>query len=104
MVIIVFKDNIQFLELLKTVTRNVNPGVTGNSITKMRQTKTGDLVIEIIGDANLAEVVRAEVARSLGSGTAEDFSLIEIRDLDGETTGEEVINALSEKAVIMEPG
>lgn len=97
--VIVSKADEQFPELLRTVRRAVNPGTTGNSIAKMRQTKAGALLIEINGGADSAEVIRAEMERSLGPGTAvrmaESLSPVEIRDLDGFTTKEEVLEAFS---------
>lgn len=57
----------EFPELLKTVKRNVDPQVTGDSITKMRRTQKGELLIEVRGGADSANKIRAEVARSLGA-------------------------------------
>lgn len=99
LVVIVNRDSEQFPELLKVMRWTVNPETTGNKIKKMRQTKTGALLIEINGGVDSAEIVRAEVARSLDLGTAvkmaEVLSPLEIRNLDGDTTKEEIMEAIS---------
>lgn len=91
--------DVEFPELLRSVKRGVNSEVTGNSISKMRRTGKGELLIEIHGGADSAEVVRAEVTRSLGAGAKVrkmvDTSPIEIRDLDEEATKDEVLNAVA---------
>lgn len=97
--IMVAKDKADFPELLKTVRRTVDPAVTGDAIAKMCKTASGKLLIEINGRNDAAETVRQEIARSLGP-TAKvrrmaDESPIEIRDLDDETSGEEVLGAIS---------
>lgn len=101
LVVIVTDKNEQFPELLKTMRKKVDPSVTGTSTSKMRQTKAGGLLIEINGSADSAETVRAEIARSLGSTSlvrlAENSAPVEILDLDGMTTKEEVIEILMEQ-------
>lgn len=97
--IMVARDEAGFPELLKTVRRTVDPAVTGNAIAKMRKTTSGKLLIEINGGNDAAETVRQEIVRSLGP-TAKvrrmaNESPIEIRDLDDETSGEEVLEAVS---------
>lgn len=93
-VIVVSDDSAQFPELLKTMRRNVNPQVTGDSITRMRRTMRGELLIEVSGGSEAMSSVKAEVERSLGPGAKvrklEDMSPVELRDLDEETTSEEV--------------
>lgn len=97
--IMVTKNKKNFPKLLKTIRCKVNPTITGVSIAKMRKTTNGKLLIEINGGAEATEVVREEVARSLGSVAKvrrmTDEAPIEIRDLDGETTSEEVLGAVS---------
>lgn len=88
-----------FPELLKTVKRNVDPTVTGDSITKMRRTQKGELLIEVRGGTDSAEKIRDELARSLGTEAKvrklESTSPVEICDLDEVTTKEEVLGALT---------
>lgn len=97
--IVVSKNDEHFSELLRTVRHGIDPQVTGNSINKMRRTQKGDLLIEVNGGAESVEKVRVEVARSLGDGAKiyklENMSSIEIRNLDEETTKDEVLNAVT---------
>lgn len=87
-------DNAQFPELLKTVKKNVNPLVTGDSITRLRRTMKGELLIEVSSGSETMSTVKAEVERSLGPGARvrrlEDMFPIELRDLNEESTSEEV--------------
>lgn len=57
------------------------------------------MLIELSGDAETMEAVRVEVQRSLGSGITvkkvENMAPIEIRDLDAETTKEELAETIS---------
>lgn len=91
-----------FLRYSKTVRQNANVNVTGSAILKMRQTKAGNLLIEINGGAETAEIVRAEVECSLGSGAwirgTEHWAAIELCGFDGMTTKEEILNAVSDGA------
>lgn len=95
--VIVTKKDEQFPELLRTLRSKVNPAVTGTAISKMRQTKNGNLLIEINGGADSAKIVMKEVERSIGSSDrvrmTEDLAAVEVRDLDEVTTKEEVLDA-----------
>lgn len=97
--LMVRKDGEDFPELLKTVRSGVNPEVTGNSIGRLRKTRNGDLLVVINGGNGPAETVKAEITRALGAGATvrklENSSVVEIRDLDAETTKEEVLNAVN---------
>lgn len=92
-------DGEEFPALLKTVRQKVDPGVTGDSIAKLRRTMAGDLLIEINGGTSAAEVMRAEVQRSLGPAARvrklEEKAPVEIRDIDTEATKEEVLEAVA---------
>lgn len=96
--VIVKRDDEQFPDLLKTARSKVDTGIIGNAISKMRQTKTGSLLIQINGGAEVAKVVKDEVARSLGPDEAirmtDDSTAVEIRDMDEMTTKEEVLEAV----------
>lgn len=96
--VIVRRGEEQFPELLRTVRINVDPAKTGTAISKIRQTRTGELLIEINGGAESANLVREEMERSFGPNakvkTMEDTATVEIRDLDGLTTREEVLDAI----------
>lgn len=65
--VIVAKKNKQFPELLTTLRSKVNPAATGTAISKMRQTKNGNLLIEINDGADSAKIVMEEMERSIGS-------------------------------------
>lgn len=97
--IMVTKDDKNFPDLIKTIRNKVDQAVTGDSITKMRKTMGGNLLIEINGGVEAAEAVKNEVARSLGPAAKVRRMMneapIEIRDLDEETTNEEVLAAVS---------
>lgn len=92
-------DGEDFPALLRTVRRKVDPGVTGNSITNLRRTNAGDLLVEINGGNSSAEIVKAELERSLGPEARVrklgGSSTVEIRDMDAETTGEELLDTVN---------
>jgi len=96
--VLVMRGDSTFADVLKRVKSGVNTEVTGTSITKMRETRNGDLLIEVRGDAEVADTVRKEVERSCGSGSGvqllERRSLIEIRDLDCVTCDADVVEAV----------
>lgn len=81
----------------------MNPETTGNPISRMRQTKSRVLLIQINGCAESAEVVRVEIQRSLDSGTAvrttEAVAQVEIRDLDELATKGEMLESISGQGV-----
>lgn len=87
-----------FPELVRTLRKKADAAVIGNAISRMRQSKNGQL-IDISGDTGAAEKVRAEVERSLGPDVpvkkVERLHPIEVRDLDAETNREELLQILS---------
>lgn len=93
------KADEEFPELLKTVRSKVDRGITGNSISQLRRIKAGDLLIVINGGKASADKVHAEMVKSFGEGAKvwklNDESPVEIRDLNGEATKEEVLGALT---------
>lgn len=97
--IIIRKDKEDFPALLKTVMQEVNPEVTGTLISKMKQAKIGELIIEVNGGSEAAEVVQKEFERSLGPDATikkmVDTAAVELHDLDAIITPEEVLEALS---------
>lgn len=94
--LMVKKDGKDFPMLLKTVRKKVDPGVTGNAMSK---TRTGNLLIVINVGKVSAEVVRAEVKKSLEAGAKirklNDESPVEIWVLDREVIKEEVLKVVS---------
>lgn len=64
----------------------------------MCRTGKDDLLIEMLGGTDSAEPVRAEVLRSLGPETKvrmlASMALVEIQDMDEDTSKEEVLSAV----------
>lgn len=79
--------------------RNVNPKVTGNSITRMKRTRKAEFLIEVSGGVEAMTAIKSEVERSLVPGAKikkhEDMSFVELQDLDEETIKEEVFEAVA---------
>lgn len=102
--LLVSKEGEDFPELLKTVRRRVDLGTTGNANARLRQTRTGDLLIEVSGGVDAAELIRKKVSRSLGPETKvrrlENSASIVIRDLDGETSKDEIMEVLSDLNIV----
>lgn len=86
-------------ELAKKIRCGVSLDAIGDSVSGMRQAKTGGLIIEVRGDSSKVEAVRNEISRSAGSEvevkTLQQKSLLEIRDLDQWTISEEVVDAVA---------
>lgn len=82
----------EYLELLKKFREKASSEVTGMRISKMRETKNRNLLIEVNGDKEAANMVRLEVERSMGPGisvrTTSKNVIIEIRDPDEVTTAD----------------
>lgn len=53
----------EFPELAKKIRGGVNPEVIGDSVLRIRQAKSGGLLIEIRGDQTRVEEVRTEISR-----------------------------------------
>lgn len=87
-----------FPALLKKVRWKVDSGVTENFINRLRRTNARDLLVEINGNNDSAEMVRAELMRSLGPEARVrklgNSTAVEIRDFDAETTRAEVLEAV----------
>lgn len=84
----------QFPELAKRIRGSVNQAITGDSVVGICQAENGGLLIEVRGDQEHIEAVRAKVARSAGSDvqvkTLQQRALVEIQDLDQWTSSDEV--------------
>lgn len=82
----------------------MDQGITGDSVVGMRQAKSGGLLIEVRGDAEHIEAVRAEVAKSAGPDvlvkSLQQRALVEILDLDEWTNTGEVNQAVASAANI----
>lgn len=88
-----------FPALATKIRGGVNREVIGDSITGMRQAKSGGLLIEVRGDPAQFEAVRAEISRSAGSEVEvralQQKVMVEVRDLDQWSTAEEVAEAMA---------
>ncbi|XP_016656063.1 uncharacterized protein LOC107882345 [Acyrthosiphon pisum] len=95
--IIVDVNSADFPALATKIRGGVNREVIGDSITGMRQAKSGALLIEVRGDTAQFEAVRAEISRSAGSEVEvrmlQQRVMVEVRDLDQWSTAEEVAEA-----------
>jgi len=104
--VIVRRGEEPFPELLSTIKNKAKPENTGNCISKIRETRNGSLLIEINGGAEEAEKVKTEIERSLGPEASvrrvENRSVLELRDLDGTTTPEDILEAVSRESPGME--
>jgi len=80
----------------------VNADVIGDSVIGMRQAKSGGLLIEVRGDHNRIDAIRAEVARTAGTEVEvralQQRALLEVRDLDQWTSSKEVLDAVATNA------
>ncbi|XP_029348437.1 uncharacterized protein LOC115034968 [Acyrthosiphon pisum] len=89
----------EFPALAKKIRGGVDHGVIGDSVVGMRQAKSGGLLIEVRGDQDKLEAVRAEISRSAGTEfevrALQQKVLIEVRDLDQWTTADEVMEAMA---------
>lgn len=98
----------EFPELVSKIRAGVNQEITGDSVVGMRQAKSGGLLIEVRGDHNHIEAVRAEVARSAGPEVSvkslQQRALVEILDLDQWTGSDEVNQAVVNAASIGQDG
>lgn len=89
----------EFPALVQRIRKGVDKGAIGSKVVGMRQARSGGLLIEVRGDAAQVDAIRAEVARSAGSGVAVNAlvrkATLEIRDLDQWTSREEVLDAVA---------
>lgn len=88
-----------FPTLVKNIRGNANREVIGDNVVGMRQTKAGGLLIELKGDQQQIEAVRAEVSRLVGAEievrSQQQKTMVEIIDLDQWTDSEEVAGAVA---------
>jgi len=88
-----------FPALVKKIRGGTNREVIGDHVIGIRQTKAGGLLIQLKGDQQQIEAVRAEVSRSVGDDvkvrSLQQKTMLEIRDLDQWTDSEEVAGAVA---------
>lgn len=93
------RGELSFVEIVKNIRANVNADIIGDTISKIRETRNGNVLIEILGGSDTAERVKKEVEKSLGPGESVRFleqrTLIQLRDLDCVTTKKDVVEASS---------
>lgn len=89
----------EFPALAKKLKEEAKRDIIGDSIAGIRQARSGGLLIEVRGDEDKVEAIRAEIKRSAGSNTEvrtlSKRITIEIRDIDEWTTKEEVARAVA---------
>lgn len=102
--VVIKRGELSFAESVKNIRSKVDANVVGHRISKIRQTRTGDVLIEILGGSEAAETVRSEVEKSLASGeivkSLEQRTLVQLRDLDCVTVKTDVQEALSDETGI----
>lgn len=98
-VVVVKRGELSFADSVKNMRSKVDANVVGDSISKIRQTRNEDVLIEILGCSEMAENIRREVQKSLGPGEAVKFleprSLVQLRDLDCVTTKDDIVDAIN---------
>jgi len=102
--VIVRSGDDAFSELLRTVRSKVDVENTGTIISKMRETRNGSLLIEINSDTESADLVKAEIERSMGPGASVmktgSNALIELRHLDGMTNAKNVAETIVRESIV----
>lgn len=94
--VLVKNEGNSFADALKKVKSQVDSSLTESIIRRLRETRSGALLIEIRGGA--AEIVSKKVARAVSNAMIsilEPRTLLEIYDLDAVTEKEEIIEAIS---------
>lgn len=99
--VIIKRGELLFADTVKNIRSKVDVNVIGDSISKIRQTRSRDVLIEIIGGSDKAENIRKEVEKSLGPGKSvrslQQRSLVQLRDLDFVTTKADVVEAVQKE-------
>lgn len=84
--ILVKANTEDFPALAKRLKKDASREVTGDRVVGMRQTRSGDMLIEVNGDAQKLEEVRSEIERVAGAGITVSAltqrGVLEIRDID----------------------
>lgn len=57
-----------FSDTVKNIRTKVNAEAIGDSILKMRETRNGNVLIEILGGNEATEVVKKKIEKALGLG------------------------------------
>lgn len=87
-----------YADVLRNIKAKIDPAALGVEISKIRQTRGGELLIEIAKGAGKADELKNAVAHALGEDARvrnmKRSITTEIRDLDGATEENEVVNAI----------
>lgn len=87
-----------YVEILSEIRKNVNPDDTQTDVKSIRQTRAGDVLLELGSTTKNRESFRMTLQNSLGeAGKVKDLiprATLEIRDLDSVTNKEDVEEAL----------
>lgn len=88
-----------FAETVKNIRSKVDANIIGDTISKVRETRNGNILFEILGGSDKADVVRKELKKTLRPGESvhslEQRSLVQLRDLDCTATKQDVGEAMS---------
>lgn len=88
----------EFPALIKKLSKEVDQQAIGDRVVGMRQTRKGGMLIEIDGDLEEVEAVKAEVTKAAGKEmnvrTVAQKGLMEIRDIADWSVKEDILNAL----------
>lgn len=90
-----------------TLARKIKSGIdrnTGDSISSLRKTKGGGLLIKVRGDQAVVDIVKVETVKAAGSDVTvrqlQQRTLIEIRDIDAWSDREDIISSISSERTI----
>lgn len=88
----------KYSEMARKIRNETDLEGTGGRVVGMRQARRGGILIEVRGDGQQIEAVRAEVSKTAGQdavvNTLNDKTLLEIRDLDEWTEAGEIQDAV----------
>lgn len=96
--VVIKRGESSFAETVKNIRAQVNVDIISDSISKMRDTRNGNVLIEILGGSDKAETDRSELEKSLEPRESirsfEQRSLLQLIDLDCVTTKEDMVEVL----------
>lgn len=99
--VVIKRGDASFADTVKNIRRKIDAEAVGDAISKVRETRNGNVLIEVLGGSDKAEAVRKEVEKSLGPGESvrslEPRSLLQLRDLDCVTNGDDIMEAIARK-------
>lgn len=97
-IIIAGNGKATFADILRKVKADPNLGEVGQSVTKIRRTQKGDLLLQLNSSGDKANEIREIISKTLGDQAAvkslQDTTIFEIKDIDEVTMVEDVRDAL----------